>query len=71
MFKMKIDGQYNAIDRTLICGTPNTKIVPLKLKINGQYFKLIGRSYGGDLANISLEIEKTNKNLIDQIAYGE
>lgn len=64
MFKMKIEKQLNIPDRTLLLGQPNERVVPESVSVDGHTFKVLGLSLGAKLPFISLEIEKTNIDLV-------
>ena len=64
MFEMKIENQMNIADRTLLSGVAKHDSIPEKIEVDGEFFKVIGTSYGVPLPYISIEIEKTNKNLV-------
>ena len=63
MFRMKIEQQMNIKDRTLLLGIPEFNAIPEKVVANGDTFKVIGVSNGAKHPFMSLEIERTNKNL--------
>ena len=64
MFKMKIEKQLNLDDRTLLAGKPTFDSIPAYVEINNKTYKVIGRSMGIALPFISLEIEKSDDNLV-------
>ena len=70
MFKMKIEGQYNIHDRTLICGVPEYDVIPKDMLADDIPIKLIGVSLGTKPPYMSLEIEKTNYDLVGKTILG-
>lgn len=64
MFEMKIEKQLNITDRTLLLGKPNERIVPDSVSVDGNTFNVLGLSLGVQSPFVSLEIEKTNINLV-------
>lgn len=68
MFNMIIEKQMNLNDRTLILGTPDYKTIPETVMIEKTAHKVIGISAGAKPPYMSLEIEKTEENLIGKIA---
>lgn len=69
MFRMKIEQQLSLNDRTLILGIPEFDAIPQRLKIGDSDFAVIGISVGTKPPYMSLEIEKTTKNLKGENAY--
>lgn len=61
---MTIKKQLNLLDRTLILGVCNFDKIPDIIVCKNQEIKVIGVSHGIKLPYISLEIEKTNLDLI-------
>lgn len=68
MFRMKIESQLNISDRTLLAGQPGFTKIPKNITIDGDKYKVLGVSGGANLPFMSLEIERTNKQLIDKTA---
>lgn len=66
MFKMKIEQQMNIKDRTLLLGIPEYNAIPGRVSANGNSFNVIGVSNGIKPPYMSLEIEKTDNELIGQ-----
>ena len=68
MFKMKIEFKSefcsSAEERTLLAGKPTFDSIPAYVEINNKTYKVIGRSMGIALPFISLEIEKSDDNLV-------
>jgi hypothetical protein len=71
MFRMKIEQQLNLNDRTLILGIPEFDVIPQRLRIGNSDFTVIGISVGTKPPYMSLEIEKTTKNLISAEAHSK
>ena len=67
MFRMKVEGQFNIGDRTLICGIPEYDANP---EPNDIPVKIIGISFGGKPPYRSFEIEKTENNLEGKTIIG-
>lgn len=65
---MKIEQQLNMKDRTLLLGKPDYNIIPNNVSVDENTFKVIGISCGVKLPYISIEIEKTDLELIGKIA---
>ena len=68
MFRMKVEAQFNIADRTLLAGRPGFTEIPKMIIIDGNEYKVFGVSQGIKLPFISLEIEKTDKQLTNKIA---
>lgn len=71
MFRMKIEQQLNLNDRTLILGIPEFDAIPQRLRIGNSDFTVMGISVGTKPPYMSLEIEKTTKNLISAEAHSK
>lgn len=67
MFKMKIEKQLNIKDRTLLAGIPEYDAIPQKIYVEGLELGVIGTSYGVKPPFVSLEVEKTNIDLIGKM----
>ena len=63
MFDMKIERQLNIKDRTLLLGVPKFDVIPESVEIEGEKHKVIGISHGVKPPFVSLEIEKTTKEV--------
>ena len=63
MFIMKIEQQLNIDDRTLLLGKPEYDVIPKTIQIDDIEYRVIGLSHGVKPPFVSLEIEKTDKNL--------
>ena len=63
MFDMKIERQLNIKDRTLLLGVPKYDAIPESVEIEGKQHKVIGISHGVKPPFVSLEIEKTSKEV--------
>lgn len=68
MFNMKIEKQLNIKDRTLLLGVPDFDVVPESIKIDNAVYKVIGISHGVKPPFLSIEIEKTENELVGKIA---
>lgn len=68
MLRMKIEQQLNLSDRTLILGIPEFDAMPQRLGIGNSVYAVMGISLGTKPPYMSLEIEKTTKNLIGENA---
>jgi len=64
MFEMNIEKQLNIKDRTLLLGKTKESVIPEVVSVDGHTFKVLGRSLGVKSPFISLEIEKTNIDLV-------
>lgn len=64
MFKMKIEKQLNIKDRTLVLGKPDYDAVPKTVLLGDESFSVIGLSHGVKPPFVSLEIEKTDIDLV-------
>lgn len=64
MFRMIVEKQLNIKDRTLILGIPNNGAIPSNVTCNNVKFGVIGMSYGALPPYVSLEIEKTDTDLV-------
>lgn len=64
MFNMKVEKQMNIKDRTLLLGIPEYDFLPEIVHTNNESYKVIGVSSGVLPPFLSLEIEKTPKDLI-------
>lgn len=67
MLNMKIEKQLNIKDRTLLLGKPQTRVVPDSVSVEGNVFKVVGTSLGVTPPYISLEIERTEIDLVGKI----
>ena len=68
MFDMKIERQLNIKDRTLLLGVPKYDAIPKSIEIEGKQYKVIGISHGVRPPFVSLEIEKTSKEVVGYMA---
>ena len=64
MFNMQVEQQMNIKDRTLLLGVPEYDVIPKSIFVDEKEFVVIGSSLGVKLPYLSLEIEKTNDNLV-------
>ena len=65
---MKFEQQLNINDRTLILGKPEYDVIPKTIQIDDIGYRVIGLSHGVKPPFVSLEIEKTEKNLNEKIS---
>ena len=64
MFRMKVEMQMNMADRTLLLGIPEYNLIPKVIKTQKGTFLVFGCSVGVKPPYISLEIERTDHDLI-------
>lgn len=67
MFEMKIEKQMNIEDRTLLLGIPEAFVFPDSVCVDDKNYKVIGITMGCPVPFLSLEIEKTNSDLVGKI----
>ena len=64
MFNMKIGKQLNIENRTLPAGQPQFDIIPNTVEIDKKVYTVLGVSQGIKLPYMSIEIERTEKELV-------